>query len=266
MTSRPIGVFDSGLGGLTVVKELRKKLPGESVIYFGDLAHLPYGTKSQKQILAYSQANTRLLLKHKVKAIVIACNSSSSIAGQALKEDFNIPFVDVIQPAAYEAAGMTRNGRVGVIATPATIASGAYEKAIRRIQKSIRVFSQPTPLLVPLVEEGWLKEDVTCAIISRYLKPLIAKKIDTLILGCTHYPLLKPLIRKVVSSKLHIIDSAVPTVKELRLLLDRKGITRRDRQKGRLNILLSDRPGNFKKIGEKFLGEKMKSVDEVRAL
>ncbi len=263
---KPIGVFDSGLGGLTIVREMRRRLPAESIIYFGDMARLPYGTKSKEQILTYSIQNTLFLLKHKVKAVVVACNSSSSAAYNFLKNHFNLPIIDVIEPAVDAALEATRTGRVGVIATQATVDSGAYEKGLKRKRPSVKVFQAACPLFVPLVEEGWLEGKVTRQIAEVYLKPLLSKKIDTLILGCTHYPLLHQAIQEVAGKKIRLIDSMAPTVDELASVLEKKDLanpapnSRRDL----LKIYVSDKPRNFVRVGEKFLAQKLNHVEVVR--
>lgn len=262
---QPIGVFDSGLGGLTIVREMRKVLPAESIIYFGDMARLPYGTKSKEQIQTYSVQNTLFLIKHKVKSVVIACNSSSSAAYQFIRSHFNLPVIDVIEPAVQGAIESTRSGRVGVIATSATVASGAYEKGLLRRRPGVKVFQAACPLFVSLVEEGWLTGRVTRDIAKIYLKPLLAKKIDTLILGCTHYPMLRESIQAVVGNKIRLVDSISPTVLRLRQTLRQKGLVRPESSsKGELRIFVSDKPGNFVRLGEKFLGEKLNRVEVVR--
>ncbi len=261
---RPIGVFDSGLGGLTIVREMRRRLPNETIIYFGDLARLPYGTKSREQILTFSIQNTLFLMKQKVKAVVVACNSSSSAAYSFLKNHFNLPVVDVIAPAVEAAAEATRSQRVGLIATQATVDSGAYEKALKRANSKIKVFSSACPLFVPLVEEGWHNGKITSQIIDFYLKEILKKKIDTLILGCTHYPLLKEGISKVIGPKIKLIDSIDPTVQKLSLLLREKELSYPEARHGELKIFVSDTPRNFVKVGQKFLGEKLNHVEVVR--
>jgi glutamate racemase len=261
---RPIGVFDSGLGGLTIVREIRRKLPSESIVYFGDLARLPYGTKSKEQILTFSIQNTLFLIKHKVKAVVIACNSSSSAAYHFLKRHFNLPVVDVIVPAAESAVEATRNNRVGVIATQATIDSGAYEKAVKSISSKVKIATGSCPLFVPLVEEGWLNGKVTEEIAHIYLDPLHKQKIDTLILGCTHYPLLRKALERVIDGRVKLVDSIVPTVQKLASILEKKGLRYPSAGKGSLKIFVSDKPRNFISVGEKFLGEKLKHVEVVR--
>ncbi len=262
--SKPIGVFDSGLGGLTVVREIRRRLPHESIVYFGDIARLPYGIKSKEQILSFSIQNTLFLLKKKVKALVVACNSSSSAAYPFLKNHFYLPVVDVIVPAAEAACRATRTGRVGVIATQATVESGAYERALKKIDRHLKLTAAACPLFLPLVEEGWLNGKITGKIIEQYLEPLKEKKIDTLILGCTHYPMLRHAIQKVVGKGVTLIDSALPTVEKLGVFLEKEELTNKSKNSGRLQIFVSDLPRNFIKVGERFLGEKLHHVEVVR--
>lgn len=262
--NRPIGVFDSGLGGLTIVREIRRRLPQEPIVYFGDMARLPYGTKSKQQILTFSIQNTLFLLKHKVKAVVIACNSSSSAAYSFIKKNFNLPVIDVIEPAAEDAVKATRSLHVGVIATQATVDSQAYEKALHKINPRVRITSGACPLFVPLVEEGWLKGKITEDIARSYLKDLVKGKVDTLVLGCTHYPLLRDAIQKVVSSRIKIVDSVAPAVQKLASILEKQGLNYPASSKGFLKIYVSDKPRNFIRIGQKFLGEKLHHVEVVR--
>ena len=259
----PIGVFDSGLGGLTVVRELRRELPKERIIYFGDLARLPYGIKSERQIRQFSQENTEFLLRQKVKAIVVACNSSSSAAFSFLKSHYALPIVDVIGPAALEAVCATRNRRIGVIATQATVRSKAYERAVKRVDSKARVFSKACPLLVPFVEEGILDGALIQMVLVRYLAPLIQKKIDTLILGCTHYPMLRRAIQKVVGPKVTLIDSAPAAAGELKQILKSRGAFRRNSKGKRLEIFVSDSPTHFLEIGSRFLGESLRHAKVV---
>ena len=261
---KPIGVFDSGLGGLTVVREIRRVLPEEPIVYFGDIARLPYGIKSKEQILNFSIQNTLFLLKQKIKALVVACNSSSSAAYPFLKCHFHLPVVDVIEPAAETAVSVTRSGRVGVIATNATVESRAYEKAIRKRSRAVKVFSQACPLFVPLVEEGWLNGSITGKIIASYLDAFKKNRVDTLILGCTHYPLLAGAIQKVMGPRVRLVDSTRPTVEKLSFLLQSNGLSYPGQGKGKLKIFVSDLPRNFVKIGERFLGEKMNHVEIAR--
>lgn len=259
-----IGVFDSGLGGLTVVRKLAKELPAERIIYFGDLARLPYGSKSDEQIRDFSVQNTEFLLKRKVKAVVIACNSSASAAFWFLKGRYKIPIIDVMQPAAREAAKATRSNRIGVIGTQATISSRAYERAIAQANPNAQVFAAACPLLVPIVEEGILNGELVEMVLKRYLKPLLKHRIDTLVLGCTHYPLLRSAIRKVVGPKVQLIDSAPPAVHELKRVLREQGALRREKKGGGLEVFASDFSKNFFDVAKRFLGYRLKRVKIVR--
>lgn len=261
--SAPIGVFDSGLGGLTIVRALRKLLPHEAIVYFGDIARLPYGTKSREQIKRFSVENTRFLQDRGVKAVVIACNSSASAAYLHLKKHFALPVVDVISPAVEAALAATRSGRIGVIGTSATVDSKAYQKALTR-RRGIRVFSAPCPLFVPIVEEGMTDNPVAAAMVRYYLEPLRRRGIDTLILGCTHYPLLKKQIARFMGPKVKLIDSAGPCVKKLGDFLAREQMRADRRISGRLRLYVSDLPRNFIRVGEAFLKERLTHLEIVR--
>lgn len=203
-----IGIFDSGIGGLTVVREILEQLPEYRIVYFGDTARTPYGTKSPKTITEYAIEDMEFLLAQGAKIIIIACNSVSSVAAGILREKFNVPIFEVIAPAVQKTLEVTRNLRVGVIGTRATIGSGVYERSLKTLRAGIQVFSQACPLLVPLVEEGWLKRPETKQIVRKYLFPLKLKQIDTLVLGCTHYPLLKPIIQIKIGRRVQVIDSS----------------------------------------------------------
>lgn len=264
MNANPIGVFDSGLGGLTVVHELRRELPQESILYFGDLARLPYGTKSRAQIRRFSLENALFLFEKGVKALVIACNSSSSAAYELLRKRFSIPVIGVIEPAVGEALRRTRNGKIGVIGTAATIESGVYENELKRRSPRVEVFTQSCPLFVPLVEEGWLNGGVTERVIEKYLAPLARRKIDVLILGCTHYPILFQQIKLFFGPRVALVDSAGPTVRQLASLLEEKGLLCQRRKSPKFEIFTSDLPRNFYQVGERFLGEKLPRIKVVR--
>jgi glutamate racemase len=264
LSSKPIGVFDSGLGGLTVVRELRGQLPRESIVYFGDIARLPYGTKSRDQIRRFSLENTEFLLQKGIKALVVACNSSSSAAFQFLKRRFSIPVVSVVEPAVEECLRRTQSGRVGVIGTSATIESRVYEEELRQRDPKIQVFAQSCPLFVPLVEEGWLDGGVTERVIETYLRPLAVKRIDSLILGCTHYPLLHKQLGDFFGPRVQLIDSAPPTVKRLARFLKEKELLCEKNGRPKFQIFTSDLPRNFLPVGERFLGEKLPPVKVVR--
>ena len=254
LESSPVGVFDSGLGGLTVVKELMRQLPSEDIVYLGDTARVPYGVKSRETIIRFSKENANVLLKYSVKMIVVACNSSSSYALKDLRDHSVVPVVGVIGPGARGALRSTKNSRVGVIATPATIASGQYEKELCAGKPDIQVFSQACPLFVPLVEEGWLTKKVTCDVAEEYLEPLKKAGIDTLILGCTHYPLLREVIQKVMGQNVVLIDSAREVACEVKNILDQKQLSQKSRRTAAHQFLTTDRPQQFEKMMKNFLG------------
>ena len=258
---QPIGVFDSGLGGLTVVKELIRQLPHEDIVYFGDTARVPYGSKSKESIIRFSIENTSTLLKYKVKMVVVACNSSTSYALPALMDSFRLPIVGVIKPGARKAVAATRNNRVGVIATSATIHSREYTKTIQGLSPAVKVFDQACPLFVPLVEEGWLNKEVTLKVAHEYLNKLKKADVDTLILGCTHYPLLKSVLRKVMGAKIRLIDSAQEVASEVKRLLFINQKDRLGKQKGQLRLLVSDEPQRFTQIAKNFLGFEIKNIE-----
>ena len=201
----PIGVFDSGVGGLTVAREIMRNLPSEKIVYFGDTARVPYGSKSKETIIRYSRQIIRFLQQQKVKAIVVACNTASAFALDAVRDEFDIPIIGVIEPGAKVAAAQTRNKRVGIIGTVGTVGSGIHAEYLKHLDPEITVFGKACPLFVPLVEEGWLHDPVTDEVAARYLKELQDKQVDTLILGCTHYPLLMDKIKKYVPSGITLL-------------------------------------------------------------
>jgi glutamate racemase len=242
--SRPIGVFDSGIGGLTVVKAIRELLPNENIFYLGDTARVPYGGKSPLTVERYSREMIEMLVAEDVKAIVIACNSASAVALPKIANDFRIPIIGVIQPGAQAAVAATRNRHVGVIGTRATIKSGAYERAIRALDSKIDIAARSCPLLVPLIEEGWLNDELTDRVIARYLEPLVRQGIDTLVLGCTHYPLLAAAISRFLEGKVTLVDSAKNCARALAELLDRESLGD-PKGSGTLQVALTDAPEGF---------------------
>jgi glutamate racemase len=264
----PIGVFDSGIGGLTVVREIMRQMPGEKVVYFGDTARTPYGTKSPETLVRFSVENARFLIRKKIKMLVVACNSSSAYCLPALRKELGIPVVGVIEPGARAAVGARKAQRIGVIGTQATIRSGAYQAAIQALQPKVKVVTQACPLFVPLVEEGWLESSVTRQVARDYLLPLKAKGIDTLVLGCTHYPLIKGVIRKVLGNGIDLVDSAQETATEVRELLEAYGMQcRRARaRKEAQRYFVSDTPERFSSVGKRFLGASMGPVKMVHPL
>jgi glutamate racemase len=257
----PIGVFDSGLGGLTVVKELMHELPNEKIVYFGDTARVPYGTKSRETIIRYSREIVGELLNRRVKMVVVACNTASSHALDVLKAEYKLPIVGVIDPGARKAADSTKNKKVGIIATQSTVRSGKYAKRLKDFKKGLTIQSQPCPLFVPLVEEGWLEHDITIKVAQEYLKDFKAAKVDTLILGCTHYPLLKKVLGYVMGPKVTLIDSAKEVALEVKNILIEKGLLRTTLRPAHHLYLVSDEPEIFKYRAVKFLG---RGVDNVK--
>jgi glutamate racemase len=256
MNNKGIGVFDSGLGGLTVVKEIMALLPKECIYYLGDTARTPYGTKTKETIVRFSKENTAFLLKKNVKIIVVACNTSSALALLELKRSFKIDIIGVIEAGARAAVEATHNRKIGVIGTRATINSGAYAEAIRKYDPRAKVFGKATPLLVPLVEEGMLSEPETEMVLKRYLKEFSGKGIDTLVLGCTHYPLLKTLIKKLMP-KIAVIDSAREMAKTVRALLEARDMTASRNNRKKTAFFVTDTPGTFNKVGKMFLKRDM---------
>lgn len=256
MNNKGIGVFDSGLGGLTVVKEIMNLMPYEQIFYLGDTARTPYGTKTKETIIRFSRENTSFLLKKNVKIIVVACNTASALALKELKHAYDIDIIGVIEAGARAAVEATQNKRIGIIGTKATITSGAYNVSIKQYDPKCRVFGQAAPLLVPLVEEGWLTNSETESILRRYLDSFKSKNIDTLVLGCTHYPLLKPLIKKIMP-KVNIIDSAREMAKTVRAILEARDITAGKNNRSRSEFFVTDTPDTFNKVGRMFLKKDM---------
>ncbi len=263
MKNSPIGIFDSGVGGLTVVKQLAIEMPDEDIVYFGDTARVPYGTKSASTIQKFSIQNVLFLLKRNVKLIIIACNTSSAIVLPFLSEHFSIPMIGVIKPGAKAAVRSTRNGRIGVIGTSATISSGAYDKEIKSLNSGIKVYSGSCPLFVPLAEEGWANDGIADIVARKYLAVFKGRKIDTLIMGCTHYPLLRSSIRRVMGKDVRLIDSAEETAKEAKSLLEECGLRSTEKSKGGSRFYVSDAPDKFRAVAKRFLGKGVGTVERV---
>lgn len=261
MNKGPIGVFDSGIGGLTVVKEIRKILPQENIVYLGDTARLPYGTKSVDAITEFSLENSRFLLSRGAKYIVIACYSSTSVAIDVVRKNVSVPVIGVIKPGVKKAVEVTKLRKVGVIGTTLTIHSGAYEKAFRELDERCEVVGRSCPLFVSLVEEGWLEHPATQLIAETYLKPLKADGIDTLLLGCTHFPILMPVLEKVMGA-INYVDASREVGQTLAQDLEKKEL-QHPGAGGTLAIYLTDLSMNFKEIGERFLGQAMGDVSRV---
>jgi glutamate racemase len=258
----PLGVFDSGIGGLTVARALFERLPRESVIYFGDTARVPYGPKSPDTVRRYSGEILAFLVKRGVKAVVVACNTSTAHALAYLQERSPVPVVGVIEPGARAAVAATKSGVIGVIGTAGTIASGAYERAIKVLRSDARVHARPCPLFVPLVEEGWFDHPAAELIAREYLEPLRKAGVDVLVLGCTHYPLLKPLLARVMGPGVTLVDSAEETAKAVAAELEARGLGAVGGSHEHLFVVSDDEP-HFRKVGARFLGEKIKKVEVV---
>ncbi len=262
MPERAIGIFDSGIGGLTVFKEIRKFLPGEELLYLGDTARVPYGTKSPRTVLRYALESAGFLVGKKVKMLVVACNTASSVALPELEERFSLPVLGVIEPGARKAVECTRNGRVGVIGTEGTIGSSAYTRAIHAINPDIEVLGISCPLFVPLAEEGWAEHEVARIAAREYLTPLMKRGIDTLVLGCTHYPLLKNTLRDVLGEGVTLIDSAEETARMVAQLLERNKHLRSVRAESP-RFFVTDAPVRFQRVGGAFLGTPLEHVEQV---
>ncbi len=270
MDEKPIGVFDSGIGGLTVLREIFRELPRENTVYLGDTARVPYGIRSEETVTRYSFENTGFLVSRGIKLLVVACNTVSAVSLDAIKEKLSIPVIGVIEPGSKAAVKATRNRRVGVIGTEATVNSSAYARIIRSLDHAIEVFSLPCPLFVPLAEEGWTDDDITLKVAERYLKDLKEKEIDTLVLGCTHYPLLKGVISKVMGEGVALIDSAVETVREIERTLGRYGMEGKRKTDDALEasrltrqFFVTDATERFIRVGERFLGRKITHIEKI---
>jgi glutamate racemase len=254
-----IGIFDSGVGGLTVVHALLDALPAEDLVYLGDTGRAPYGTKSAETVTRYSHENTEFLLARGVKAIVVACNSAASVALDAVLARAGVPVVGVIAPGARAAIARSRHRRIGVIGTEATIASGAYTRALRALDPSVEVYTRACPLFVPLAEEGWIDGPIVRQVAETYLASLARSGIDVLILGCTHYPLLRDAIAAAVGPEITLVDSAEETAHELRAVLEAQGLSR-PVGTGSTSFFVTDVPERFVRIGQRFLGARVESA------
>ncbi len=259
---KAIGIFDSGIGGLTVFKEIRRKLSNEKIVYLGDTARVPYGIRSAQTVLRYSIANADFLLQQNIKLLVIACNTVSAVAVDVLREKYTIPVIDVVGPGARRAVNITKNKKVGIIGTEATIKSSAYQNEIRRMCPDIEIFTQSCPLFVPLAEEGWCSSDdeVVRLVSRRYLERMKDFDIDTLVLGCTHYPLLKDAIKMIMGKNIKLVDSAEETALEVTTLLNRKSLLYSGEAENKSFFFLTDIPDRFIETARLFLGEGLENV------
>lgn len=258
-TDGAIGIFDSGVGGLTVLHAIVQALPAEDVIYLGDTGRYPYGSKSAETVARYSVENADFLVERRVKMLVVACNTMSAVALDDLRARYAVPVVGVIEPGAAAAAARTASGRVGVIATEATIASGAYTRALRAQRPSLELYTRPCPLFVPLAEEGWTDGPIPRSVAETYLGSLRTSGIDTLVLGCTHYPLLKAVIAGVMGERVALVDSAEETARVVARLLDEQGLGRPGGA-GHASFFVTDAPERFVRIGQRFLGARVESA------
>lgn len=260
-----IGVFDSGIGGLTVLAELKKKLPNEIFYYLGDTARVPYGTRSPETVIRYARSCTNFLIQKGIKLLIIACNTASSFALDTIKKEINIPVIGVVEPGAKAVIKKTKKKRVGIIGTEGTISSQSYEKVIKNIASDIHIFTKACPLFVPLVEEGWTEGKIPSLVVSEYLTPIIKEDIDTLLLACTHYPLLKKTIKNTFKNfSIEIVDSAEETAIEVVNLLQSCNLMRKDIKiydENRIRYFVTDAPEKFKKIGNRFLKENIEYVE-----
>jgi glutamate racemase len=257
---RPIGIFDSGLGGLTVAREIARLLPGESLIYVGDTARVPYGVKSADTVHRYSQEICDFLVAQDVKAIVVACNTASALALPRMHGQYRIPLLGVVEPGARAAVATTRNQSIGVIGTPATIKSETYPQAISRYLPEATVQSRACPLFVPLVEEGWINHEVTRRVAEIYLGDWRGASVDTLILGCTHYPVLKGMIQEVLGQEVTLVDSALETAQALKAMLTERGMAS-PRPRGGHRYLTTDAPQKLHELAPRFLGHDLDQVE-----
>jgi len=259
----PIGIFDSGVGGLTVFRALERRLPNESLIYLGDTGRVPYGTRSVETVRRYALEDAAFILSKDVKTIVIACNTASALASNYLRERISIPVMGVIRAGARRAIESTRSGYVGVIATEATVASGAYERAMLAMREGLEIISRACPLFVPLAEEGWINHPVTRQVAEEYLAELKASHIDTMVLGCTHYPILRPIIDQVMGDHISYVDSGEAVADEVARLLEEKSLLRKGDSPRTAEFYVTDSAARFRRVAELFLGRPLESVNTV---
>lgn len=259
----PIGIFDSGVGGLTVFRAIERRLPNESLIYLGDTARVPYGTRSLATVERYALEDAAFIYSKKIKAIVIACNTISALAANRLRDKYSIPVIGVIRPGARRAIETTRNGYVGVIATEGTIASGAYERAMLSMRSGLEIISRACPLFVPLAEEGWAAHPVTRQVAEEYLAEIRSSRVDTLVLGCTHYPILRPVIEEVMGNEVAFIDSGEAVAEQVAAVLEEQGLLRAMDEPRTEEFYVTDSAARFRKVAELFLGRPLDAIESV---
>lgn len=258
-----VGVFDSGVGGLTVVRQIEKRLPSESILYLGDTARVPYGTKSPDTVVRYARSCAHILVSRDIKLLVVACNTASAFALDALRDDLDIPVLGVIEPGAHAAVRATRNGRIGVIGTAGTVRSGRYAETIHALDPDLMVVSQPCPLFVPLAEEGWTHGDIPLSVARAYLEPLLQQGIDTLVLGCTHYPLLKDVIAQAAGDGITLVDSAEETAVVVQHTLEGMELLGLSPLIPQFRFFVTDAPEMFMQVGQRFLGHDLQETEWV---
>lgn len=255
---KPIGVFDSGFGGLTVLKAVADQLPREDIVYLGDTARVPYGTRSTRTVARYAQSCARFLAAQDIKCLVVACNTVSAVALDILSVSLDVPVMGVIQPGAAAAVNASASGRIGVVATVGTVGSGAYVRAVAAYDTRAEVFAQAAPLWVPLVEEGWTEGPLPSLAVERYLGPLLASNIDVLLLGCTHYPVLRPAIEQFLADRgyaIPVIDGGGATAHELRKMLQVRDLLRHEDHTGKVHVQVTDTPNHFEDLMKRFVGD-----------
>lgn len=261
----PLGVFDSGLGGLTVVRALRKALPAENIVYLGDTARVPYGTRGPATVVKYASGCARQLVGRGVKALVIACNTVSAVAPERLRVDLDLPVLEAIGPGARAAVNASKTGKIGVLATAGTIASGAYARAIAALDTRAEVVGQPAPLLVPLAEEGWIEGDVPRLAARKYLAPLAAAGVDVVVLGCTHYPILRNAIeleaKAMMGDRVTVVDSASAIAESVKDFLHQRNLQHVSADAGAVRLLVTDAPKSFEEVAGRFLGDVVQNVE-----
>ncbi len=261
--TNPIGFFDSGIGGLTVVKSVSQLMPNENIVYFGDTARVPYGSKSNETVIEYSIQAANFLLRKNIKLLVVACNTASSVALNELKRFLTIPVIGMIEPGAKMALNESKKRVVGVIGTNATVNNKAYSNELKKLNPKVKVFEQACPLFVPLAEEGWIDTKVTELVAKEYLSGFKEKKIDSLILGCTHYPILKDVIQKVVGKNVKLVDSGTPAARLVEDYLNGRGLRNQSVHHGVSEFYVSDVPTKFREVAERFLGKKVTHIHKV---
>ncbi|HLG17119.1 MAG TPA: glutamate racemase [Blastocatellia bacterium] len=259
----PIGIFDSGVGGLTVFRAIERRLPNESLIYLGDTARIPYGTRSVDTVQRYAVEDAAFIEAQHVKAIIIACNTASALAADRLRQECAVPVMGVIRAGARRAAELTRSGIIGVVGTEATVASGAYERALHALRDGLDVISRACPLFVPLAEEGWVDHPVTQQVADEYLAELRARHVDTLLLGCTHYPILRPVIESTMGKGVAYVDSGEAVAEEVARLIAERGLDRTSREPRTERFFVTDSATRFRRVAELFLGRPLESVETV---